>query len=96
MSTETTTTPRPDFRSTSRMSNSGYHRQGQPTWWARIGSRFLAIPRQRADEYITIPRAILEAERPAAGEQPVVIEYGAGAKDSKDAIRGRLSLTPRI
>ncbi len=36
-----------------RMSNSGYHANGQPNWWARVGSgdsaRFLPISRVRGD-----------------------------------------------
>lgn len=40
----------------SRMSNTGYHQNGKPNWWARIGSgadaRFLNIPRVRGDEIL--------------------------------------------
>jgi hypothetical protein len=38
---------------TDRMSNTGYHANGKPNWWARVGSgesaRFLDIPRTRGD-----------------------------------------------
>lgn len=41
------------------MSNTGYHQNGKPNWWARIGSgdsaRFLPIPKVRGD-------AILDCE----------------------------------
>ncbi len=37
-----------------RMSNTGYHQNGKPTWWARIGSgdsvQWVSIPRVRGDE----------------------------------------------
>jgi hypothetical protein len=36
------------------MSNTGYHENGKPTWWARIGegadARFLEIPWTRGDK----------------------------------------------
>ena len=39
-----------------RMSNTGYHQNGKPNWWARVGSgdsaRFLPIPRVRGDEIL--------------------------------------------
>jgi len=38
------------------MSNTGYHANGKPTWWARIGSgdgaRFLTVPYTRGDRYL--------------------------------------------
>ncbi len=37
-----------------RMSNTGYHQNGKPNWWARIGSgnsvQWVTIPRVRGDE----------------------------------------------
>ena len=43
---------------TSRMSNTGFHANGKPNWWARIGSgdsaRFLSIPRVRGDEVLDV------------------------------------------
>lgn len=46
------------LKSTDRMSNKGYHANGRPTWWARIGSgdsaKFLDIPRVRGDEYLNV------------------------------------------
>lgn len=39
-----------------RMSNTGYHRNGKPTWWARVGSgddaTFVRIPWTRGDDYL--------------------------------------------
>lgn len=44
------------LKSTNRMSNTGYHANGKPNWWARIGSgndaKFIEIPRVRGDEYL--------------------------------------------
>ena len=38
------------------MSNTSYHQNGKPCWWARVGSgdsaRFLSIPRVRGDEHL--------------------------------------------
>lgn len=46
------------LRSTERMSNTGYHQNLRPNWWARVGSgassRFLDIPRVRGDEYLDV------------------------------------------
>jgi hypothetical protein len=40
------------------MSNTGYHQNGQPNWWARVGSgadaRFLEIPRTRGDSRLCV------------------------------------------
>jgi hypothetical protein len=40
------------------MSNTGYHANGKPNWWARIGSgegaSFLSIPRVRGDENLDV------------------------------------------
>ena len=42
---------------TQRMSNTGYHQNGKPNWWARIGSgdsaQFLRIPKVRGDEILS-------------------------------------------
>lgn len=44
------------LKATDKMSNTGYHSNGKPTWWARIGSgkdaKFLDIPYTRGDEYL--------------------------------------------
>lgn len=41
---------------TTRMSNTGYHQNGKPNWWARVGQgesvKFLIIPKTRGDEYL--------------------------------------------
>jgi len=41
------------LRSQSRMSNTGYHQNGKPNWWARVGSgvdaKFLRLPSVRGD-----------------------------------------------
>lgn len=41
---------------TDRMSNTGYHANGKPTWWARIGSgnsvQWVNIPRVRGDSIL--------------------------------------------
>jgi len=42
------------LKSSGRMSNTGYHQNGKPTWWARVGSgkdvAFLRVPWTRGDE----------------------------------------------
>jgi hypothetical protein len=44
------------LQSTDRMSNTGYHANGKPSWWARIGTgddaRFLQIPSVRGDRQL--------------------------------------------
>jgi hypothetical protein len=45
------------IKSTSRMSNTGYHANDKPTWWARIGSganvSFVTLPeRTRGDAFL--------------------------------------------
>lgn len=46
------------LRTTDRMSNTGYHHNGKPNWWARIGTgsdaRFLPIPKVRGDETLDV------------------------------------------
>lgn len=41
------------LQTTERMSNTGYHAHGKPTWWARVGkgdkARFLEVPWTRGD-----------------------------------------------
>lgn len=39
-------------RSSNRMSNSGYHRSGKPTWWARVGDTFARFGQHRGDSKI--------------------------------------------
>jgi hypothetical protein len=43
---------------TDRMSNTGYHQNGKPTWWARVGTgdnaKFLQIPRVRGDSILDV------------------------------------------
>ena len=40
----------------SRMSNTGYHANGKPNWWARVGSgasaKWVEIPQVRGDRYL--------------------------------------------
>lgn len=42
------------LRSSDTMSNTGFHANGKPNWWARIGSgdtaKFLKIPQVRGDK----------------------------------------------
>ena len=33
-----------------RMGNAGYHQNGKPNWWARVGDNFLDIPKVRGDQ----------------------------------------------
>jgi len=44
------------LKTTDRMSNKGYHANGKPTWWARVGAggdaKFLQIPWTRGDDYL--------------------------------------------
>ena len=39
---------------TCQMSNTGYHQNGKPNWWARVGSgetvKWIDIPKTRGDE----------------------------------------------
>lgn len=46
------------LRSTVRMSNTGYHQNGKPNWWARLGrgesAQFLNIPHVRGDNMLDI------------------------------------------
>ncbi len=41
------------LKSTTKMSNTGYHANGKPNWWARVGkgddATWLEIPRTRGD-----------------------------------------------
>lgn len=56
--TVTTVTPATKSRlaTKSRMSNTGYHQNHKPNWWARIGTgsnvQWLNIPRVRGDELL--------------------------------------------
>lgn len=44
------------LKTTDRMSNTGYHQNGKPTWWARVdtddGAQFVKIPFTRGDNYL--------------------------------------------
>lgn len=44
------------IRTTNCMSNTGYHQNGKPTWWARIGNgdsaQWVSIPRVRGDRIL--------------------------------------------
>lgn len=44
------------IRTTDCMSNTGYHENGKPNWWARVGSdtnaQFLQIPPTRGDQFL--------------------------------------------
>lgn len=44
------------LQSSTKMSNTGYHQNGRPTWWARVGggtgARFLEIEWTRGDTYL--------------------------------------------
>ncbi len=64
------------LKSNGRMSNTGYHANGKPNWWARIGSgdsaRFLQIPRVRGDNH-------LECEVDVPSGTTVYIGVGKGS-----------------
>jgi hypothetical protein len=63
------------------MSNTGYHVNGKPCWWARVGSgdgaRFLTIPRVRGDQMLS---CVVDVE------PGTVVSIGAG-KGSHKTIR---------
>lgn len=40
------------LRTSKRMSNTGYHQNGKPRWWARTEDGWLNIPFTRGDEYL--------------------------------------------
>lgn len=44
------------IRTSNRMSNTGYHQNGKPNWWARIGNgdnaQWVSIPRVRGDDIL--------------------------------------------
>lgn len=69
------------IKTTQRMSNTGYHANGKPNWWARIGegdsARFLRIPPVRGDKYLDI-----EVDLPAG----TTVYCGAG-KGSHKTVR---------
>jgi len=79
------------WTSDERMSNTSYHAAGKPTWWARIGSRFLEVGRQRGDSHMTIDRGFLETLREES--QKVIIEYGVGRAGEKGSVRGKITLS---
>lgn len=51
-----TTETRSRIATRQKMSNTGYHKNGRPTWWARTGSgddaQFLDIPEVRGDRHL--------------------------------------------
>lgn len=75
------------LRSSSRMSNTGYHQNGQPTWWARVGSgsdaQWIEIPWTRGDRHLD-----------CVVDLPVgtVVHIGAG-KGSRKTIRETVTTT---
>lgn len=46
------------LKTTDRMSNTGYHANGKPNWWARVGTgsdaSFLKIPSVRGDHFLDV------------------------------------------
>jgi len=68
------------LQTTQRMSNSGYHRAGQPAWWARIGdgadATFLRLPSRRGDRCLDV-----------AVDVPVGTAVVCGAGRGSDAVR---------
>ena len=70
------------------MSNTGYHQNGKPTWWARVGQGddacFVTIPYTRGDQP-------LECE--VELEPGTVVHIGAG-KGSHKTIRLTVTTTP--
>ncbi len=80
-------TTRSKLTSTDRMSNSGYHANGQPTWWARIGkgdsATFLEIPKVRGDSKLDV-----EVDLP-----PGTIVYIGAGKGSNKTVRETVETT---
>lgn len=64
--------------STTRMSNTGYHSNGKPNWWARTGkgdsAKFLDIPKVRGDQLL---RCVVDVE------PGTTVYIGAGRGDHK-------------
>lgn len=81
-------------RNTTKASNSGYHRMGQPGWWARIGNHFLPLPRTRADSPCpdVNPQDVITAIKQNGGSGAQLV-IGYGPKDSKDARRFYFNVT---
>jgi len=69
------------------LSNSGYHRCGQPNWWVRIGDRFFDIGRIRGDEKLSVE---VEVERHET--EQIVIHYGVGQSSGRDSVRGSMKV----
>lgn len=40
------------LKTNDRMSNTGYHANGKPTWWARANGEFVRIPYTRGDSIL--------------------------------------------
>lgn len=73
--------------SSKRQSNSGFHRSGQPKWWARTGegatARFLNLEKTRGDRHLDC-----EVDVPVGTE--VTIGVGRG----KDGVRECVTTQP--
>lgn len=63
-----------------RMSNSGYHRGGKPTWWARVDSTFAKFQMVRGDSKLDQAATI---ELPGDG----IYTLNCGAGKGKDGVR---------
>lgn len=73
------------LKSDDRMSNRQYHAQGKPTWWARIGDRFIDIPYTRGDDILD---AVVVVERHPTQDQ--IIDYGCGSRSH--GVRERMTV----
>jgi len=49
-----TTTTQSRIKTTTKMSNTGYHANAKPNWWVRVGDRFLRIPSVRGDHELDV------------------------------------------
>lgn len=71
-----------------RMSNAGYHANGKPVWWARVGqgdnARFLEIPHIRGDQSL---ECVVDVE------PGTTVHIGAG-KGTHKTIRLTVTTTP--
>lgn len=65
------------------MSNTRYHAAGKPTWWVRIGDRFLAIPSTRGDQKLDV--TVTVDRHPT---EPTIVHYGVGPAD-RHGVRGK-------
>lgn len=75
------------LKTTERMSNTGYHENNKPNWWARVGSgstaTWLAIPWVRGDRTLEV-----EVDVPPG----TVVHCGAGKGDHK-TVRATVTTT---